>query len=44
MKDDIAASADPQKIKFYYKLLGPLPPTIDGTLNIRQRVGVLSEE
>ncbi len=44
MKHDIAASADRREIKFDYKIIGPLPPRIDGTLNIRQRVGVLCEE
>jgi len=44
MKHDIAASADRREIKFDYKLIDPLPPTIDVALNIRQRVGVLCRE
>ncbi len=44
MQHDIVATADRREIKFDYKLIDLLPPTIDGALNIRQRVGVLCEE
>jgi hypothetical protein len=44
MKHDIAAGADCREIKLVYELIDPLPPRIDGTLNIRQRVGVLCGE
>jgi hypothetical protein len=44
MKHEIAASADRREIKFDYKLIDSLPPTIDGALNIRQRVGVLCRD
>jgi hypothetical protein len=44
MKHDIVATADRREIKFDYKLIDPLPPTIDGAMNIRQRVGMLCGE
>jgi hypothetical protein len=44
MKHDIVAGADRREIKFDYKLIDPLPPTIDGAMNIRQRVGMLCGE
>ncbi len=44
MKHDIAAGADHREIIFDYNLIDPLPPTIDGPLNTRQRVGVLCGE
>ncbi len=44
MKHDIVASGDRWEIKFDYKLIDPLPSTIDGALNIRQTVGVLCGE
>jgi hypothetical protein len=40
MKHDIAASADRAEIKFDYKLIDPLPPRINGALNMTQRLGV----
>ncbi len=44
MKHDIAADADLREIKFDYKLIDPLPPRIEGILDIRQTVGVLCGE
>jgi hypothetical protein len=44
MKQHIVAIADRRETKFDYKLIDTLPPRIDGTLNIRQRVGVLCGE
>jgi hypothetical protein len=44
MKHDIVATVDRRELKFDYKLIDPLPRTIDGALNIRQRVGVLLGE
>jgi hypothetical protein len=44
MKQDILASAHRREIRFDYKPIDLLPPTIDDTPNIKQWVGVLRGE